>query len=253
MLASKLFICLLSGWVPKHVIKDHQHKVYLLDFFGSSSYRGSLQLTSMKTKVLTAFDSPFNTFLGYYIPNTTISSNSNIHKQNQGILWGKDLKHFNNKLTIIEAAARKSKLLTTVTVTTNREYHNIMLNLKQIPNLIWSGHQTTDSWLHLLSQSKFLLGLGNPLLGPSAIDAISHGCVYINPIYDKPVRDIFLSQHPYAKANIGSPFVCSYHIKNLTELENCINHALNINLEHFIPKDFLLHNYLQRVKTIFNL
>eukprot|EP01035_Chromulina_nebulosa_P019997 gene19997-25969_t len=37
------------------------------------------------------------------------------------------------------------------------------------------GHQNTDEWFNLLSKSKFLLGLGNPLLGPSAIDAISLG------------------------------------------------------------------------------
>ena len=31
-----------------------------------------------------------------------------------------------------------------------------------------------------------IVGMGDPLLGPSAIDAIAMGCMFINPLYTKP-------------------------------------------------------------------
>ena len=42
----------------------------------------------------------------------------------------------------------------------------------------------------------FMLGLGN-LFGASAVDAVVAGCVYINPTYKTPVKDVYWSQHPY--------------------------------------------------------
>ena len=39
-----------------------------------------------------------------------------------------------------------------------------------------------------------MLGLGNPLVGPSAVDAVVAGCVYIDPTYDAPVKDVYHSQ-----------------------------------------------------------
>lgn len=121
------------------------------------------------------------------------------------------------------------------------------------PAISWIGHQRPKDWLKLLATSKFLLGLGDPLLGPSAIECIAYGCVYINPIYAQPVRDIYLSQHPYAESKIGAPSVCSYHVGNEGELMACVNGALAVDLPAKVPEDFLWDNYLQRVKNIFEL
>ena len=38
--------------------------------------------------------------------------------------------------------------------------------------ITYHGHQTPASWAALLAGSKFMLGLGDPLLGPSAVDAV---------------------------------------------------------------------------------
>jgi hypothetical protein len=53
-----------------------------------------------------------------------------------------------------------------------------------------------------------VVGLGNPLAGPSAVDAVVAGCVYINPLYDKPVKERYHSQHPYLADAVGPPHVC---------------------------------------------
>lgn len=78
----------------------------------------------------------------------------------------------------------------------------------QHQNVIWHGSLSRSAWRELLLESKvhfilieevltttrlieqrlqFLIGLGDPLLGPSAIDAIAFGNVYINPIYKNPM------------------------------------------------------------------
>ena len=96
--------------------------------------------------------------------------------------------------------------------------------------------------------------MGNPLLGPSAIDAISVGCMFLNPIYSTPMRshDWFSSQHPYAQLHIGQPYVCSFHQDDNSELRKCVHLALNSELQPMIHEDFNWLRYLQRVATIFS-
>lgn len=45
------------------------------------------------------------------------------------------------------------------------------------PNVKWHGSLSSKEWKALLKESKFLIGLGDPLLGPSAIEAISAGSI----------------------------------------------------------------------------
>lgn len=112
---------------------------------------------------------------------------------------------------------------------------------------------SSAQWKTLLASSKFLLGLGDPLLGPSAIDCIVAGCVYINPIYATPVRNGFQSQHPYADKNIGAPYVCSYKIDDIDSLKVCVDKALSVDLPPYIPPALSRDAYFDRVKQIFNL
>ena len=78
--------------------------------------------------------------------------------------------------------------------------------------------------------------------------------MYINPIYDKPMREgVYLSQHPYAMNQIGEPYVCSYHENNFDELLSCINKAMIADLLPMIPNDFRIEEYYKRVANIFQL
>lgn len=102
---------------------------------------------------------------------------------------------------------------------------------------------------------------GDPLLGPSAMDAISAGAVYINPIYKNKAKKIggrdklqnFNSQHPYAENFIGEPSVCNYNEDSAVEALSCVQYALSKEIEPFIPKDFTQEAHVARVKTIFGL
>ena len=117
--------------------------------------------------------------------------------------------------------------------------------------IAYHGHQTPASWAGLLAGSKFMLGLGDPLLGPSAVDAVVAGCMYINPIYDRPVKEIYASQHPYMVDHVGEPYVCSARLRDLDAVRACVRKALGQSLPPMIPRDFTLDAYLDRLRKIF--
>jgi alpha-1,3(6)-mannosylglycoprotein beta-1,6-N-acetyl-glucosaminyltransferase len=230
-----------QGWVPKPNIKGHDDKIFILDFFGSKRLRGSGLLVPPE-RFLTAFISPGNSFLGFQIGKRDNLDNLNIIKENQGVIWGKDVKHYHGKVDLLKMVANQVPL-----------YSTASSPVFQHKNIRWMGHQSRDEWLVLLAKSKFLLGLGDPLLGPSAIDAISVGCMYLNPIYDHPVREIFTSQHPYAETYVGQPYVCSFHISQTNELMQCVDKALTTTLGPLVPEHFQESQYLERLRSILGL
>jgi hypothetical protein len=120
-------------------------------------------------------------------------------------------------------------------------------------NIKWLGHQSGQEWLTLLASSKFLLGMGHPLLGPSAVDAASLGCMFINAKYKSPQLEAkYTSQHPWI-AEVAPQYVCTYEEDNILQLLTCVEKALKTELKPFIPTELQKKNYLQRVKNIFNL
>lgn len=223
-----------------------EHKTYVLDFFGSRVLRG----TGFKippSRFLTAYNTnSYNTFLGYYMDDLADTvGNTSSPKKLQGIIWGKDTKHFEGKNSILRSMASKVHLLSTATS-----------KVFEHDNIHWLGHQSKEKWYALLRESRFLLGLGEPLLGPSALDAVAAGCMYLNPIYSTPLHhndQTFSSQHPYALEKIGEPYVCSYHENDVVSLQSCIDKSLRMDLEPHIPSEFTKEAYRQRVIQIFNL
>ena len=157
-------------------------------------------------------------------------------KKMQGVIWGKDTKHFSGKIDMLKRIADIVELHSTSTD-----------SVFSHSNVIWHGHQSADGWKKILMQSKFLIGLGDPLLGPSAIDAIAAGCMYLNPSYRHPMREIFNSQHPYAADKIGEPYVCTFDSNDINSVLKCVKLALQTSLTPMIPKDFTKNEYTKRV------
>ena len=145
-------------------------------------------------------------------------------KKNQGVIWGKSVKYILKHIDLLAQIADIVELHSTCTTVAFKH-----------SNIHWRGTMSKIEWKLLLRESKFLIGLGDPLLGflfapffklmylylnyflyegPSAIDAIAAGAVYINPIYKRIVQynagHVFHSQHPYAEKIIGAPSVCNY-------------------------------------------
>lgn len=239
MLDRSVFLFLL-GWKPKPMLIGHEKKIYVLDFFGSERLLNSkADFIISPKRLLTAYGSPWNTFLGFYINESRLERFYS-KKLPQGVIWGKDPKHYANREKLLQALSYEVELHSTAT-----------RKVIQQSRIVWHGHQTVESWMKLLGQSKFLLGLGDPLLGPSAIDAVSMGCVFINPVYSSPVRQIHHTQHDYASNKVGLPYVCNANLDDYKDVMKCIEYALKNDLKPFIPIDFQYDAYLERVRTIF--
>lgn len=247
--------------------------MYILDFFGSKGLRKTLagkdSLNVPPERFLTAFGSADNTFLGYFMENSSVALA--VGKRKQGVVWGKDSKHFAGKDMLIKAVANDVSLVSTATVPVFAH-----------KNIDWRGHQSAAEWLAILQQSRwdtflerelmrtgckyarltshlfltrFMIGLGNPILGPSAIDAVSMGCMFLNPVFDQPVMHNglpFASQHPFAE-KLGAPYVCNYRQTEILSLKQCVQAAMKTTLPARIPTEFTLDAHLQRVKGIFDL
>ena len=65
------------------------------------------------------------------------------------IYTGKDPKHYKDKEYIIQTVANIIPIISTTTIP-----------IYAYNNVIYKGHQTSETWLQLLAESKFLLGLG---------------------------------------------------------------------------------------------
>jgi hypothetical protein len=98
---------------------------------------------------------------------------------------------------------------------------------------------------------RFMLGIGNPLVGPSAVDAVVAGCVYINPTYTQPVKDVYMSQHPYLADRVGAPHVCSAPLGDAEGMANCATQAISQEVQPIIPNELTESAYSGRVKQIF--
>ena len=233
-----------KGWVPKASIRGQDAKIFILDFFGSPKLRGS-GLNVPPARFLTAYGSPWNTFLGFYLPPLPTAG---ARREQRGVIWGKDANHFDGKeATLRHVADHGVKLIATATIVGPAG------RLFVHDNVQWLGHQTAAGWQELLASSKFLLGMGDPLLGPSAIEAIAAGCMYINPIYPEPAKNGLLSQHPWAAEKAQQEYVCSYHQGDMNQLMRCVDRAMKAELVPHLPQDFTEASHRERVKSIFGL
>jgi hypothetical protein len=112
-------------------------------------------------------------------------------------------------------------------------------------NSVFHSALDREGWLLLLAQSRFLLGLGNPLLGPSAMDALAAGAMYLDPSYDgrrtkaltSDMSTRISSQHPYLRKHVGEPYVCV--VDDVTRLESvarCMRHRKSLSSSALLIK-----------------
>ena len=55
--------------------------------------------------------------------------------------------------------------------------------------------------------------MGDPLLGPTGIDAVVHGNVLINPVYREAKKRYYHSQHPIIEEWMDKDYVCDIHME----------------------------------------
>mmetsp|Transcript_37637 Transcript_37637/g.120726 ORF Transcript_37637/g.120726 Transcript_37637/m.120726 type:complete len:429 (-) Transcript_37637:1635-2921(-) len=231
------------GWRPKAPLRGREDRVFLLDFFGAEGPRNGGIAVPPK-RILTAYPTfPSNSFLGFAYDE---SFSTMAKKKNQVVVWGKDPKHFEGKERVLEAIADVAE----VHVTLTKENAPKSMRQKKI-NITYHGHLAKDDWHRLLAESKAVVGLGHPLLGPTALDAVAHGCVYVDPAYAKPVKG-YWSQHPYLRDHLGEPYVCEAKIDDPRSYVRCVQKALlQEDLTPHVPADFTTDAHRARVEALF--
>lgn len=236
------------GWLPRAFLRGREASTFILAFFGLQGLGHGWEVPGKN--ILTPFPTvDSNTFLGYamhpqWVPAGVAAPegarNLPAKKKRQGVIWGKKPEYFAGKENVLRAVAAVVPL------------HTTTVALGHIPGIVTHGHLSKQEWSMLLAESRFLIGLGDPLSGPSAMDAVAAGTAFINPVYDAPKERYFMSQHPYLQHHVGPPYVCDVHIDNVVEVLACVNKILDgPDLQPLIPRDFTPDEYAKRVESIF--
>lgn len=88
-------------------------------------------------------------------------------------------------------------------------------------------------------------------MGPSAVDAVVAGCVYINPTYKRPTKDVYWSQHPFLADRVGAPHVCNADLDDANAVKACVRAAVAREVPPLIPKELTETAYTARIEQIF--
>ena len=160
------------------------------------------------------------------------------------VIWGKDPKYY---------TAPVLKLLKRLADLDGVELHSTLPapgNKVLPPGVKTHGHLRPEEWQALLRGATHMLGLGDPLLGPSGIDAIAQGCVLINPKYTKPKRG-WMSQHGFVEEFVDDDYHCTVDLGDFDEVEGCLRRKRV--KRGLIPPEFTKDLYSRRVEDIFGI
>ena len=266
------------GYKPRPFLVGRESTTWILDFFGAPGLgHGGLGISP--SHLLTAYDTPpWNTYLGFFLPPS--QGVSLIHALSQGdlgmrqdgwrrvdggwerpkkqasanragVLWGKKESYFASEFAsgAVPLAANVGRGVVTTAVSVPRH----LLQLASQGKLHRTGHLTPPAWFQLLQNSSYLLGLGDPLAGPSALEAIAAGAGYIDVLYRHGVgaQGVYTSQHPFVQAHVPASHVCVAQQADPSSVLPCVQRFSAASLPGFIPHAVSPSAYLLRVKAIF--
>lgn len=86
----------------------------------------------------------------------------------------------------------------------------------------------------LLRESLFIIGVGNPVLGVTPLEAIAAGTAYVNPVYPAPKHlwengaYVCNSQHTFAQ-ELGRPYAYDYPIGHVGRAKAVVDAAVAYN------------------------
>jgi len=135
---------------------------------------------------------PWNAVTGYVLEPESLEPGT---KKNQGYVWGKEQRYFKNHRELLRRIAEQVPLV----VAARPEATSVLP-----PGVTNLGIVSFQERQRLLRESKFMLGLGDPVLGVSPFEAMAAGCAYLDPQFrpprklDQNSRYVLSSQHPYA-------------------------------------------------------
>lgn len=119
------------------------------------------------------------------------------------------------------------------------------------------GNQKQTDFLHMLRTSHIYVGLGWPVEGPAALEAIASGTIFLQPRYDNPWRARknapsdrrYTSQNPYVEKFIGQPHVWTFSYKDEQEIEDVLDKISDLTIQPKVPYEFTHEGMLIRIST----
>lgn len=159
-------------------------------------------------------------------------------REDAGILWAKLVKYLvpptDPDRLLLQVLQNISKIAKLYTSLDENNVNSLKTRFNIGDNILAAPHKRNRTeFLQLMTSSRFLLGVGMPVDGPTALEAIAHGCVFINPIFSpprqqhgKPTRFNYTSQHPFIEANFGPPHVYTIDILDPVVVEATVRAIL---------------------------
>lgn len=205
--------------------------------------------------------SPDNTFLGFVVnaqpPVNTVKKS---RRKAKALVYGKHVNMWKDvkDKTFLEVVNKYMEVHATV----GGGNHNEVAS--HLPSFVINHGVVTPMELQqLLNESMVFVGLGFPYEGPAPLEAIANGCFFLNPKFippksrantpffkDKPTLRQVTSQHPYCEEFIGSPYVYTIDMKNVSEVERVMKEVMLKEVEPYLPIEFTHEGMLERVSAL---
>jgi hypothetical protein len=266
-----------AGWVPRPFLAGRESRAFLLSFFGTALPAGGHGLALAAAHVLTPYPYPAalgNTFLGFAVAprwaGTLVGARGGAGRALQaapapappqplppppakvaraGVVWGKAARYLDDARWRALAGLAAAGVELHFTLARGDAPPGAADTLR---GAVWHGHLAPAAWHDLLARSRFVLGLGDPLAGPSAVDALAAGAAFLNPVFDAPREGFFDSQHPYLAHAVGPPYVRNFSWADGATLDAAVRDALDgPDLPPLIPADLTEDAHAARVRSIF--
>lgn len=199
-----------------HAVQRLESKRFNIDFWGTpiqQARRGTVE-----AQYLVPYPNGINTFLGFRSQNNEFRSNPPSSKEPSALVWGKDLKYFTREAqrmlrAVVQEAGNELSVIYTTVQSKGGKSGVDGLNLPKVKNL---GMLNAEQYQSLLSKVSVVIGLGDPVLGPTALDALEHGCALVQLQFSPPkvVKSVnprlpWHTQHDAANRFAGAPWVTS--------------------------------------------
>ena len=182
---------------------------YNVDFWGTP--REQAEKGTMPAQYLVPY--PYacgNTFLGFRVEDAAFRAAPPQKEAGLVVVLGKEPKYFTPAVRrALEEIARLPGVARVVATVPKSKAGGLPACVEN------RGLLDAGSYAQLLGAAQVALGLGDPVLGPGALDALEHGCAVVQIAYSKPRVERWVNprlpwrtQHDFAD-RVGPPWVAS--------------------------------------------
>ena len=179
-----------------------------------------------------------------------------------GVIWGKKASYLSTPFAQGAVSAASSHAVLGSTASAPPRW---LAGLQASGQVRVLPHMSPAAWRHLLCSNAFLLGLGDPLAGPSAWEAVACGAAYVDVQYalghGKGVQGAYKSQHPWVAKWVPPHLTCTALETDSSTAGDCVERIMKAHVSGegakggggggFIPQQLTPEAYLDRVQSVF--